>query len=183
LHGFAFFKGDGLSTEAFKAENNPFWMSVLTELDRQYGLTPSTTSLGVHIRRGDYASAKVRFLTGLYPLPVDYYMRASSHLGMNLDNKYSVFIASDEPFLSARLFADEAGISISVQEPRSPEYDMWRLSHSRNLILSNSTFSCVAAHLAFLRYGTVNIVVPRVWSLRDDQASRLNLRLPGWVAL
>jgi len=92
---------------------------------------------------------------GFFPLPAEYYRRALALGGI--------------------------GWELRV-ETGGPEDDLARLASARALILSNSSFSAVAAHLARLRDPSTPVVCPDRWLLRED--GRLgDLRGPDWLVV
>ncbi|MFN9644011.1 MAG: alpha-1,2-fucosyltransferase, partial [Cyanobacteriota bacterium] len=80
----------------------------------------------------------------------------------------------------------QAHLSVPGWAPRleggQPETDLARLAAARVLILSNSSFSAVAAHLAQLRDSATVVIAPDRWRLVED--GRLgDLRGPDWLTV
>jgi hypothetical protein len=177
------YKGDGLTPNVFSPKYNNYWVSVLQSLDQLFGVYSSPSYISVHVRWGDYSMAKTQIGTGLYPLPVSYYLSAISYLeGSGVDSTNLVFF-SDSPDQVQEAFKPALRSPFRVSRAGSAEEDLWKMSFSSNLILSNSTLSCVAAHLSKLRNTLGKAVAPSRWFLRDDFHPRFDLRQPDWIQL
>lgn len=184
IHGQRFYKGDGLSPIVFSAKYNCFWLSVLHALDSLFGATPSTQSdLAVHVRWGDYHSLKTQRGAGLYPLPLHYYLSALDFLQSRSSAPLQSCFFSDSPGQVRQAFAAILHDPFNVSQGASVEKDLWNMSFSKYLVLSNSTLSCVAAHLSKLRNGRVDIIAPSRWFLDGFHSSRFDIRQPEWIMI
>ena len=114
-------------------------------------------------------------------LPINYYLSSLNYLEKKFSKKIDkVYLISDDlkssydelsPFIS----------KIIVNSEYSAEYDLWLLSRSKTIILSNSTFSCVGAHLANLRNLLKDAICPENWFWDDSKnGSRYDLRKENW---
>lgn len=175
------YRGDGLTPTVFSPEYNKYWFSIINYLDRRFGACKYAPKLAIHVRRGDYAASKTQRGSGLYPLPVGYYLNAISLLKCSEVDSTPIFFFSDFPGQVLKEFGPCLTSPFQIIDGGSPEEDLWRMSFSPNLILSNSSFSCVAAHLSKLRNTRVKVVAPSRWFLRDGIPPRLDLRQPDWI--
>ncbi len=118
-------------------------------------------SVGMHVRRGDYArSSKNRKLYAV--CSPAYYREAMDHvLQHHRDARFFVF--SDEPHWALQLFSDRPGIVEIVDHNRGAESynDMRLMSRCRHNIIANSTFSWWAAWLG--ERPRKIIIAPRRW--------------------
>ena len=173
--------GDGISRAAFHPDNALFWISILNSLDAMYGsINHCNVDIAIHARRSDFFSKKFQKVTGLYPLPTEYYLKALGILSESASQRNNISVFTDSIDYASCEFA-RCSLPLRIQPASSPEFDLWSLSWAKSLILSNSTFSCVAAHLAALRNPKVNIICPRAWFNHDKfNNSRADLRLPTW---
>lgn len=165
------------------------WRSLATALEPLVGVAPPT--LALHVRRGDYLNPNSGFL----PLGPGYYRRAletvrkcqdlSANAGIaaggSRDNRRPlVHLFTDDPAW-CRTHLTDSDWDLQI-EAGSPEQDLARLAASRVLIISNSSFSAVASHLAKLRDPAAAVLCPDRWLLKED--GRLgDLRSPGWLTV
>lgn len=183
-HGQRVYKGDGLSPTVFSLEYNCFWFSILRALDELFGdAPPCQPTLATHVRRGDYYSTKTQRGSGLYPLPLRYYISALELLQARCSSPLPVCFYSDSPSQVQQEFSAALHFPFEIFHGTSVEEDLWRMSFSSQLVLSNSTLSCVAAHLAKLRNGHIDVVTPSKWFLDGVYSSRSDLRQAWWIQL
>ena len=182
-HGQRVYKGDGLSPSVFSSEYNCFWFSVLRALDELFGAPPCHPTLAIHVRRGDYYSTKTQRGSGLYPLPLRYYISALELLQARCSSPLQICLFSDSQSQVQQEFASAIHFPFEMFHGTSVEEDLWRMSFSSQLVLSNSTLSCVAAHLSKLRNGHIDVVAPSKWFLDGFYSARSDLRQPWWIQL
>lgn len=176
-----YFNGDGLTTFCFDSEHDPFWLSVLCALDEIYGSVLLGPSLAVHIRREDFYFVKTTLTTGLYPLPLEYYQIALSSFGIFPFSNQTIRVCTDSP-KEARQLLESYYPSIIIDAESSPEKDLWFLSHASYIVISNSSFSAVGAHLSQLRNKYSNIIAPKNWfSSPRFYKSRVDIRKDSWT--
>jgi hypothetical protein len=156
------------------------WRAVAAALAPLAG-SSAPPALALHARRADYLHPR----SGFFPLDASYYRRALARLleapaALAGAGRPTVHVFSDDPAWCRAQLAD---VRWELQiEAGSPEGDLARLASARALILSNSSFSAAAAHLARLRDPTTPVLCPDRWLLVED--GRLgDLRGPGWLAL
>jgi hypothetical protein len=154
----------------------PAWRAIARALQPLVGTEPPTVAL--HARRGDYLHPR----SGFFPLQPDYYQRALALLAgaPGLERPGGpppLEVFSDDPAW-CRAHLALPGWKLRLASG-SPESDLARLAAARALILSNSSFSAVAAHLARLRNPATPVIAPDRWLLVED--GRLgDLRGPDW---
>ncbi|MEB3242528.1 MAG: hypothetical protein VKO44_02735 [Cyanobacteriota bacterium] len=161
------------------------WRAIAAALQPLAGPDPPTVAL--HARRGDYLHPRSGFL----PLLPGYYQRALAAVdtlsgagarGLRSDpeDPPPLHVFSDDPaWCQAHLTAP--GWTPRLEAGR-PETDLARLAAARVLILSNSSFSAVAAQLARLRDPATAVIAPDRWLLKED--GRLgDLRGPDWLTV
>jgi hypothetical protein len=157
----------------------PAWRAIARALQPLVGTEPPTVAL--HARRGDYLHPR----SGFFPLQPGYYQRALALLagapGLERPGGPPVLeVFSDDPAW-CRTHLALPGWELRVASG-SPETDLARLAAARALILSNSSFSAVAAHLARLRDPSTRVIAPDRWLLVED--GRLgDLRGPDWLTV
>ena len=149
------------------------WRAISAALQPLTGPDPPTVAL--HARRGDYLHPR----SGFVPLQPGYYQRALAALNRPLGPPV-LHVFSDDPAW-CRAHLGGAGRELRIAAG-SPETDLARLASARALILSNSSFSAVAAQLARLRDPSTVVVCPDRWLLVED--GRLgDLRSPDWLTV
>ncbi|MFN9546449.1 MAG: alpha-1,2-fucosyltransferase [Cyanobacteriota bacterium] len=158
------------------------WRTIAAALQPLAGPAPPTVAL--HARRGDYLHPR----SGFFPLQQGYYQRALASLegSLGLAARGSnghlpvLHVFSDDPAW-CRTHLGAAGWELRIAAG-SPEADLARLAAARALIVSNSSFSAVAAQLARLRDPATVVVGPDRWLLEED--GRLgDLRGPDWLTV
>ncbi|MBD2423781.1 alpha-1,2-fucosyltransferase [Cyanobium sp. FACHB-13342] len=182
LGGCNYYKGHGVTSAVFSESYEPFWSAVIDELDLRFGVVaPVSASFAMHVRQGDFLNPKTQLGSGLYPLSLNYYLRALSVL-VGCESQSSPWLVfTDSPETVSANFIPALGAACKVVTSVSAEYDLWRLSHCSQLILSNSTFSCVAAHLASIRKSLRRVVAPARWFIDSRDFPNGDLRKPEWI--
>jgi hypothetical protein len=134
--------------------------------------------LALHVRRGDYLQPR----SGFFPLPQAYYQRALATLARRSGGgkRPPLHVFSDDPAW-CRAHLSDGGWELRIAAGR-PEDDLARLASARALILSNSSFSAVAAQLARLRDPSTPVLCPNRWLLVEDGRPG-DLRSPDWLAV
>lgn len=165
------------------------WRSIAAALEPLVGVAPP--ALALHVRRGDYLNPSSGFL----PLGPGYYRRALEFVsespavaaraglalgGTSEGRRPVLHLFTDDPAWCRAHLAD-SGWDMRI-EAGSPERDLARLAAARVLIISNSSFSAVACHLARLRDPATAVLCPDRWLLHED--GRLgDLRSPDWLTV
>lgn len=122
----------------------------------------STTSVSVHIRRGDYL--KDELLGGLCSL--DYYKKAISKMRASLDAPVFYIFSDDLHWCREHLDFDASKFYISGNDGENSHIDMQLMSSCKHNIIANSSFSWWAA---WLNENPNKIVIgPEKWTNHHD---------------
>ena len=138
--------------------------------------------VGVHIRRGDYATAQYRDKFG--PVSLEYIARGLKFLSA-IGGPMKSVIFTDDP-IDVRRELRASGMEALADEIIEPPADseplesLLLLSQAAHLVLSNSSFSWWAAYLGDRPERLV--VAPRPWFVGLDHDTR-DLLLPDWLTL
>lgn len=120
----------------------------------------SSNSVFVHIRRGDYTQSGQNSMT----LDTIYYEEAAKHIASYISNP-TYFIFSDDIAWAKEnvgsLFKSAVYVSQSRLSLPEEVEEMVLMTHARNAIIANSTFSWWGAMLAKKEGGTV--ICPKDW--------------------
>jgi len=142
---------------------------------RSFGrMLSETFSVGIHIRRTDYAKNPQ-----LGILPVNYYCRAA-HFFKQMSIDFTFYVFSDDP--------DWVEANLNIQSPfqvvrgYSSFEDFYLMSQCQNNIIANSSFSWWAAWLN--PNPDKIVVVPQFWHLGEGlDISKTDLIPPEWISL
>jgi hypothetical protein len=176
-----FFMGDGLHPRVFTVAFDRYWQSLNSALDSNFGEFHFKPSVIAHVRRGDFLSFKVKHVSSLHALPLNYYTQAFAYLGSLVSSITEVILVSDDLPAASSMLGAIINVPLICSEDSTPERDLWLISHSSMIVLANSTLSAIGAHLACLRNSDVIVVAPKQWFLSADYVgSRFDLRKPSW---
>jgi hypothetical protein len=149
-------------------------------VEHNYGLEceiKDSTSIGVHIRRGDYVtnikSAKYHGICSM-----DYYNDSFEYMSKIISNpKY--FIFSDDINWAINNIKINYPIRFISTNMKIPHYDLSLLSLCKHQIIANSSFSWWAA---WLNKNLNKIVIaPKKWFTKDKDAN--DLCPTNWIKL
>ena len=133
-------------------------------------------SVAIHIRRGDYLSAKVN---NKYPIYGMKYVDEAINILERLESNLTYFIFTDDPKWAKNNIKVDQEITIVSRKSILPWLDMELMSKCKHNIISNSTFSWWAA------YRNLNpnkkIICPKKW--RNDRKDISDLILSDWIAI
>lgn len=119
----------------------------------------TSESVSLHVRRGDYVAnknaAQFHGLTG-----IDYYNAALKEVAKDSDDKLTVFIFSDDLDWCKKNLKFKYPIHFIGSAQNSFD-DMWLMSHCRNNIIANSSYSWWGAWLN--KNEKKKVVGPRLW--------------------
>lgn len=140
----------------------------------------TSTSVSLHIRRGDYATnEKVNNIYGLCTL--DYYKNAIECIEKSHGNNLEVFVFSDDTaWVNENL---EINNQVTVVDHNGPERcyeDMILMSRCRHNVIANSTFSWWGAWLNSNKDKTV--ISPKKW-FQSDKYDTSDLIPTDWIRL
>ena len=154
---------EGINGEIYDYFKQP---NKFVDLNQEFSFFDLGDSINVHVRRTDYlTNIKARNFHG--PLSLEYYFDSIGILrDMNYPSMPVVFF-SDDPIWCQNAFKSLKNAFYIIPKKVVPVINyLHALSNSRNLVLSNSSFSWWAAWLAGYREkNEVNVVVPNRWFL------------------
>jgi hypothetical protein len=139
-----------------------------------------TTSVSLHIRRGDYVT-NTAYNVAHGTCSLTYYKNAVDHLINNIGKNFTVFAFSDDPeWVSSNL---KLPVKICVIDNNSSDYnyeDLRLMSECNHNIIANSSFSWWGAWLNTNHNKTV--IAPTTWYA--DQSLKNNDIIPGnWTKI
>ena len=106
----------------------------------------STTSVSLHIRRGDFAENKaINSFHGL--CDINYYCRAITHVNLNTQNPTFFIFSDDINWAKKELKMTSKVIYIDHNIGKESYWDMRLMSYCKHNIIANSSFSWWAAWL------------------------------------
>ena len=160
--------------ELFSPRFNKMWQDIYHELPR----AESLDGLGVHLRRGDYLNPD----SGFMPLPLDYYKRAIKRVFEELPELgRRVVLFSDDPQWG-RVYLNDPSWELQIAIGTAEE-DLAAMAGMEALVISNSSFSAVAAHLGE-SFGTLKVVIcPDQWLSDPNRKALGDLRKHSWISL
>lgn len=139
----------------------------------------SQQSVSIHIRRGDYLTAKNREI--YHSCGLDYYNKAIRLIKQAIpDAVFHIF--SDDPKWAIENLRTETNELRVENYGKSDQSDFYLMSNCRHHIIANSTFSWWAAFLNGKQNKTV--IAPKNW-YKDPAANHVALQLlpTNWVQL
>jgi hypothetical protein len=145
----------------------------------------STSSVALHIRRGDYVSL-VAASKHHGALGISYYQAALRRIRDQISSP-TIFVFSDEPeWCRSNLLLDDADATfVGNNSGPSAWQDLILMSHCEHHIIANSSFSWWGAFLADLRRPSAQriVIAPRRW-FNTNAYQDVSDRLPyHWVKL
>jgi hypothetical protein len=154
----------------------------LDEANKKFAteISKSTTSISLHVRRGDYLSiesnAKIFNVCDL-----DYYLRAIEIVKEKIPSPI-FYIFSDDIIWAKEIFKDNNFKIVDIN-PNNPNADMYLMSQCKHNIIANSTFSWWGAWL-----NTNNqklVIAPNKWYLNNKLNTKCvrNLIPENWLVI
>lgn len=134
----------------------------------------STDSVGIHVRRGNY----LQFEEYKGICDVDYYKKGLD--AIDCHGKTFFIFSNDMEWCRENISPLVNGkdiIYVDINDSANGQWDMYLMSHCRNLIIANSSFSWWAA---FLNENALNVVAPSRWINADK---RFDIQCPGWIKI
>ena len=133
-------------------------------------------TVGVHVRRGDYAKPAYR---DLFPIvPPGWYAEAGELLRARLGDVRFLVVTDDPGWVKANLRLPGATDIASGEHPPSPLEDLAVLAACAHHVIANSTFGWWGARLAA---GDGHVVAPTCWLLGETPDP--DLLPPSWHRL
>ena len=139
----------------------------------------ATTSVALHIRRGDYISnASASAIHGL--CDQQYYVDAVALLANQLKDMH-LFVFSDDPaWVQENFTFDVPTLFVDAAQGSSTQFDFEMMRHCQHHIISNSTYSWWAAWLA--GHAGQIVVAPRRW-FKDASIPSQDVVPQRWVRI
>lgn len=144
-----------------------------------------SSSVAVHIRRGDYVGSAHDVITA------DYYIYAITYMQTLLQGKSPKFFIFStemkwvEENVLSRLPEEIKYQSFSNNVNSDGVYDFYLISKCKHQVCANSTFSYYAALLNKNQNKTV--IIPEIWMKNDAEGTNINnnkaFRYPGWIVI
>lgn len=134
-----------------------------------------SNTVGVHVRRGDYAQ-----LAGIFrPLSADYYAKAAG-TACAAASARAIVVCSDDMAWARQNFRAPPGVTVEFSRCTRDVDDFKLLASCTALVMSNSSFSWWAA-----QYNKSVVVCPWPWftpgGTHDAWNDRAALVRPGWI--
>jgi hypothetical protein len=175
LHGYwqsekYFSEIQNLLRDEFTLKESPDQASLAIAADIK-----STTAIGLHIRRGDYASDEyTNQYHGLCSL--EYYQLSAARISEHFSDIH-IFVFSDDPgWVRHHLKLDYP--TTLIDQANSDIEDLWLMSQCRHFIIANSSFSWWAAWLGTAQ--EKQVFAPLHW-FSDQQNESPHLIPPSWI--
>ena len=149
---------------------------VLNERNKKLlNMINSENSIAIHIRRGDYLNPKIKSLfDGI--CTEKYYTTAISYIQKHIKNPHYVFFSDDTHFVKEKYKLRNMTI-VDWNTGTDSYLDMFMMSHCKNMILANSTFSYCAAR--FNKNANI-IICPERW---NNNPLKPNLTMDNWIVI
>lgn len=141
-------------------------------------ITTHESSIGLHIRRGDYVSlGKVAATLGV--LPLSYYENAMEYMTEKFPTAH-FFVFSDDITWAEENLPKKYPLNFVSQENISNPEDLTLMSFCKHAIIANSTFSWWGAWLN----GNPNkiVIAPKKWHVKEELNKGFTLP-PTWIQL
>ena len=133
-------------------------------------------SVGIHVRRGDYL--KHPGFRGICDL--DYYKRGIEKILEDGSDHVFYIFSNDMPWCEAHikpLLIDHECVFVTSNVGENSCWDMFLMSHCKDLIIANSSFSWWGA---FLNRRGGRVVAPAKWVNRDAE---FDIWAPDWIRI
>lgn len=164
--------------EYVKAVDMPkFKNDLILEADNEDCLKriAQTSSVAVHVRRGDYTDPKIQFIYGNIGT-LEFYHQAMNIIKAKVENPRFFFFSDDPEYVKNNFHENNMEI-ISWNKGDRSFFDLYLMAHCKNMIIPNSTFSCWAA---YLNKNNPLVVCPKKW--RNDKPSPPVI-LESWITI
>ena len=136
--------------------------------------------VAMHLRFGDYSDdPNTKSYYGL--TKASYYVLAYEELNKNISNKLEVLVVTDDVEKAKKTINNEnCNTLVTYVSNKSAIDDLFEISRSSHVVMSNSTFSWWGAWFAHKSHGA-KIVYPRPW-FADNSNPDLPIYFSSWTA-
>lgn len=138
----------------------------------------SSSSIAVHIRRGDYVS-NPKFNNFHGTTNIDYYLKASEYIKSKIDNPHFFIFSDDINWVNENLHLDSTTSYISHNFPDRNYEDLRLMAACKHFIIANSSFSWWGAWLS--SESNKIIIAPKVWTKASVDTK--DLYPPSWIKI
>ncbi len=153
---------------------------VTPEFEAAAGRMENGESLCLHVRRGDYVKNPVVTET-MGVLGADYYTRAFGALREKTDISHVYVFSDDTEWCRANLSFGSIPVTYEGELPARTGPEAFRLmTHAKNFIIGNSSYSWWAAWLGTKGKNGGFVVAPQTWSLSGGSA-RSEILPERWI--
>ena len=139
----------------------------------------SSSSIAVHVRRGDYASNPVTTAYhGLYPM--DWYVKAAQEMEKDLSDVHYFVFSDDYEWVKNNLKLDAPCTFIKPSPDGKEAQDLYLMSCCKHNITANSSYSWWAAWLN--ANPNKKVIAPAVWFMGADSNTK-DLIPANWLRM
>ncbi|RDV16706.1 alpha-1,2-fucosyltransferase [Pontibacter diazotrophicus] len=139
-----------------------------------------STSVSLHIRRGDYVS-DLNNASYFGVMPLHYYQKAVEHVNSQIKNPNFYIFSDDLDWAKDNLKMHVPMTFVDVEGGKKDYLELDAMSHCRHNIIANSTFSWWAA---FLNKNPDKIVIaPEKWVVSEEMNKGIHIQFPSWIKL
>lgn len=141
-------------------------------------ITNHSSSVSIHIRRGDYITdTDANKLMGI--LPLDYYHKATDYIAETITNPTYFIFSDDLDWAKDNLQLSAEVVLVDIASGTKDYLELDLMSKCKHNIIANSSFSWWGA---FLNRNPDKIVIaPRKWVVPENINSNIHLQFPEWV--
>lgn len=174
---WGYWQGERFFSDADALVRSVFRFPKAEDIASDLGMS-EPTSVGVHVRRGDFVSDPVARNFHLV-CDMNWYMSSMNAMRLLVPGA-RFFVFSDEPEWAQRSFCSVSDVTVVKSDACAAWVDMARLSRCSHFIISNSTYSWWASYLG--RRPESITVAPKFW-FRNVQTVSLPIVRDDWIIL
>jgi hypothetical protein len=143
----------------------------------------SSTSIAIHVRRGDYATNK-KALSYHGLLPLNYYRDSVAYV-LSKFPEATFFIFSDDQDWCKKNLNLQNEYFVEHNKSENPWEDLVLMSKCKHHIIANSSFSWWAAWIADNNQKNMNhlVVAPKHWFIKSNEINNVDRFPPHWITL
>jgi hypothetical protein len=137
-------------------------------------------AVSLHFRRGDYQSDpnNLNFF-GLVPL--DYYYNAINYILARVPGATFYIFSDDLDWVKNNLQSDATIVFVDLEGGTKDYVELDAMSKCRHNVIANSSFSWWAAYLN--KNQDKIVIAPKKWVVDEQQNSKVQVQLPGWIKM
>lgn len=154
----------------FPEDDNPLNMEVKEKM-------AATTSVALHIRRGDYLSKEVKRLYGI-PCDEQYYQKAIAYFCEKYENVHFFVFTNDKEWVKENFKAARKMTFVDWNNGKNSFRDMELMSCCKHNVIANSSFSWWSAWLNSNK--DKEVIAPKVWF---ENIPTPDVWCEGWIKM